>query len=545
MNAVCSAFRAEIACFRSVHAVIAAGILTTLAAIAPASCSRADPVPAGQDVFIVTIAEDLRSALQTGRLMLFFITEQDPKWSMRQPLNGPYYENPQPIASIAVENWTGETAVVVSDESAIVFEGPMRDFSGSVRVQALLHVNDDRPRLLPGPGCLYSGVVRYDARSDAADRVEIVLDQRIDDPASQIAARTNLRVVELRSERLSAELGRNVTMRAYVVTPADHESKPDEAWPAVYIIPDRLEDPLGAAVEWSDTWMVPNIDEVAANALHIVLDPQTSHGHHGFIDSGFHGVRATALLEELIPHLEKEFRLSPRSEARILSGFGLGAWSALWLQLHHPDVFGGCWASGPTPIDFRAFQQVNMYDDTNVFESEDGDARQAYRRLAGITATQPTMTVQQMSQLERAIDPDGRSGGLYDTLNAMYSPADQPAGKAKRLFEPATGAIDSAVVEQWRRYDVVERVSSDWGKYRPILEQRVHLYAAGLDSYYFDHAVLSFTDAINELPGGADAAAKSIHIIDTATYENLQRHVAIPWNDAMRAYLKNAGVAVE
>ncbi|MFM8872344.1 MAG: alpha/beta hydrolase-fold protein, partial [Phycisphaerales bacterium] len=69
-------------------------------------------------------------------------------------------------------------------------------------------------------------------------------------------------------------------------------------------------------------------------------------------DSAANGPRARALVEEFIPALERQFRLVRRPEARIVTGHSSGGWSALWLQLTHPETFGACFPSTPDPVDF-------------------------------------------------------------------------------------------------------------------------------------------------------------------------------------------------
>ena len=101
-------------------------------------------------------------------------------------------------------------------------------------------------------------------------------------------------------------------------------------------------------------------------AVHIVVDPESPLGHHGFVDSPNHGPRGTAFVTELIPHLEKTFSLRRRPAARIVTGHSSGAWSSLWLVLRWPGRFGACWASSPDPLDFSAFQLTDLYREKSV-----------------------------------------------------------------------------------------------------------------------------------------------------------------------------------
>lgn len=509
-----------------------------------ASCSAAPgPATAGDRVEI-TIDEALRGEEWTGRVILMFITETDPRWSMRQPLDGPWLANPQPIASIAVIEWEGSDAVVVSDDLGSVFGGPLDALDGPVRVQALLHVNDDRPRLVAGTGCLYSDVVSFDAGAEEADRVEIALSRRLDEVPER-ALPHNLRIVSVRSELLSSVMGRDIEQQCYVALPRSYDERENARWPVVFVIPDRLDSAVRSAIEHARMLAVPGVEEIAPHAVHVVLDPQTAHGHHGFIDSAFHGDRVRALIEELIPHLEQEFRLHADREARLVTGIGLGAWSAIWLTLNCPDVFGACWATAPTPVDFHAFQEMNLHRAANAFVNSDREPYRAYRRTAGLFEMTPAMTSQQMWEMERAIDPDGRSGGLWQTLMRLYGPVETDTGRIIPLFDGRTGEINEDVREHWMQYDIARLVRSDPQRYLPILAERVHLFCGELDSFYFDRAIRRLRDVLREVSGDESDSTASILMIDGATHENVQRHVFDDWNRQMREHLQRHDVNVD
>jgi len=55
------------------------------------------------------------------------------------------------------------------------------------------------------------------------------------------------------------------------------------------------------------------------------------------------------------------------------------------------------------------------------------------------------MTVEQENRMERAIDPQGRSGQQWDAWEAMFSPRDPVTGLPVPMFDTETGAIDRAV----------------------------------------------------------------------------------------------------
>jgi len=47
-------------------------------------------------------------------------------------------------------------------------------------------------------------------------------------------------------------------------------------------------------------------------------------------------------LEELIPHIEKTYRVRAKREFRAISGLSMGGYGSLGLAMRHPDVFSSC-----------------------------------------------------------------------------------------------------------------------------------------------------------------------------------------------------------
>src|SRR5512142_2146449 len=79
-----------------------------------------------------------------------------------------------------------------------------------------------------------------------------------------------------------------------------------------------------------------------------------------FADSLNNGPWGRALTTELIPALEKQYRMDAKPQGRFLTGHSSGGWSTLWLQVSYPEAFNGTWSSAPDPVDFRSFTGVNL-----------------------------------------------------------------------------------------------------------------------------------------------------------------------------------------
>jgi len=288
----------------------------------------------------------------------------------------------------------------------------------------------------------------------------------------------------------------------------------------------------------------PGASSTMPMAVYIVLDPEAPLGHHGFVDSANNGPRATALLTEFIPYLESQFKLAARPEARLITGHSSGGWSSLWLQLGHPEVFGGCWSSSPDPIDFTAFQMTDVYADASMYADAQLEDTPSYRRAPG-RDEQPRslMSVRQECGMETAIDPNGRSGQQWDAWEAMFSQRDPEIGRPLRMFDRVTGAIHKDTAAQWARFDICRLVTQHWEVYGDTVMNKVHLACGDRDSYFLNRAIERFkqkTDALK--PASAKDASGYVLIVPGADHETVSLQIAPRWNKEMRQYLQSKGL---
>ncbi|MHC5115190.1 MAG: alpha/beta hydrolase-fold protein [Planctomycetota bacterium] len=470
------------------------------------ACGRSAAEPPG-DVYEITLDPAAASEPQSGRVVLFFIGGEGLEMIARPPARGPFFEPPQPIASVAVTD-LAPGATVRIDGSAVAFPASVDQLDGTLRVQAVLDVDHTERGHLSGPGNVVSEPRTIEVRRDAADVVRLKLTRRIDS-VHPTRETPNLRWVTLRSEILSNHYGRDVFHRAGVALPQGY-ADPEQVgrtWPTVYVVPGfggRYWD----AATYADMLSRPGIDEIAPVAVHVVLDPESPLGHHGFVNSPNHGARRAALVRELIPHLEREFRIATEPAGRVVRGHSSGGWTALWLQLNEPAVFGACWANAPDPIDFSAFQMNDLYKDANLYERRVGVPTPSYRRPMGPEGEMHVaMTVREEGLMEYAIDPDGRSGQQWDAWEAMFSPpmssgkrGEGPfVGRPRPLFDALNGRLDRAVARQWHNFDITRLVTGNWKRYGPIVMERVRINVGGWDSFYLERAVARFKEQVEAL----------------------------------------------
>ncbi|WP_333865186.1 alpha/beta hydrolase-fold protein, partial [Chitinophaga sp.] len=218
--------------------------------------------------------------------------------------------------------------------------------------------------------------------------------------------------------------------------------------------------------------------------IYVYLNPetQTPWGLHAFVDTRVNGPWGQALVEELMPWLCSEYRITEDPRQTFITGQSSGGYGAVWLALHYPASFGGCWATSPDPLDFSAFTGVNLYTDTNFYVDAAGKER-GINFVKGI----PQQTLRQ-GRLAELFSGDG---GQQQSFEAEFG-VPSSNGRPKDLFHPQTGAIDRAVVQEWRPYDLGLYVQNNWKKIRKVGAGKITVYAGAKDNYLLHESVAAF-----------------------------------------------------
>ncbi len=354
-------------------------------------------------------------------------------------------------------------------------------------VQAVLHTRVDLPHSGNASDSLYSKPAVALLSKTAPSRVSLLLDQRIPAAEHGLTARA-MEIVELRSESLSRFYGRDTMLRAAVIVPEEYASQTDRRFPAIYLIPGFGGDHMEGAM-YADMLGTPKVPFVR-----VCLDPTCPLGHNVFADSDNNGPCGRALVEELIPYLEKRFRLISEPYARLLTGHSSGGWSSLWLQISYPDYFGGVWATSPDSVDFHDFCGIDLYDPAvNFFKDAQGKRRPIMRR-----GNKVMLYLDDFCGNEEVIGP----GGQMNSFEAVFGPRG-PDGRPARLWDRASGRIDPAVVDAWRRYDIVDKLRREWSTLGQKLGGKITVIMGDEDNFYLEGATKLLKKALDEL--GSDA----------------------------------------
>jgi hypothetical protein len=138
-------------------------------------------------------------------------------------------------------------------------------------------------------------------------------------------------------------------------------------------------------------------------------------------------------------------------------------------------------------VDFRAFEMINIYENTNAYVNAYGFERPSERTVDG----EVKLTVRREVQLENVLgrgDSWTLSGEQWCAWNAVFSPRGKD-GLPERLWDPQTGAINHAVAEAWKRYDLRLCLQEHWKTLGPKLQGKLHIAAGDADNFYLNNAV--------------------------------------------------------
>ncbi len=206
------------------------------------------------------------------------------------------------------------------------------------------------------------------------------------------------------------------------------------------------------------------------------------------VDSANVGPYGEAINRELIPAIEKQFRGIGQGWARALYGGSTGGWETLATQVFYPDDYNGAWGACPDPVDFRAYQSVNIYDDNNAYWTIGPFghiAQPEMRTTSGLIQA----TTEGSNRWELVLGTHGRSGEQWDIWQAVFSPVG-PDGYPAEIWDQRTGIINHEVAAYWRQhYDLNAILQRDWKTLGPKLVGKLHVTVGTADTYFLDHAV--------------------------------------------------------
>ena len=532
-------------------ALLLAGLVSGVCGAAPASQFRITLLPQGSTSPI------------TGRLIIAVAEKNSPEPRTAIGIYGPAIFG-RDVSGLK----PGESAVL--DAQSNGFPVPLSRLpAGTYYVQALLvrydqvHRADGHTLWVPihplrdtpfteAQGNLYSDVKKVTLDPQKGFSVAVELRHAIPPPAMPKDTAW-IRHVRIKSKLLSEFWGAPMYLGAAVLLPRGFDSHPHSRYPALYAMsqgdPPYLFslEPASAAerealaaksnlksgYQFYQSWISSGYPRIAAVS---VYQPSPYFAEAYAVDSANTGPVGEAITTELIPYLEKKFRLIREPYARVLEGASTGGWETLALQLKYPTFFGGAWVFNPDPISFQHWQLIDIYHDDNMFTVQRTPELAVELPFSRTTEGVPTFTQRQLAALEAVLGSRGRSNYQLDIWQDAYGPVGSD-GYPVLLFDKKTGRIHHEVADYMRAhgYDLTEYARTHWDVLGPELRGKLSFISGEMDNFYLNLGVYDFQRMLLKTAGpdypasfdyGRPEKGHSWHKVDFAEMiREMARHI--------------------
>jgi hypothetical protein len=493
----------------------------SLAVLAGLTFNATRPVAAATTPrFEVTVAPGAHSGPLTGRLIIVIAKSAQPEPRLTIRATGPA------LFAVDLEQLApGATAVV--DEKSLGFptqlaELPPGDYFAQAVVNVYeqvhradgkspwLHMNDGTIEFFSNAaGNIYSDAVPVHVGTDGTIKINI---SHVVPPAPPVQETEWIKRVKVQSQLLTKFWGRPIYIYASVLLPKGYAEHPNAKYPSVYTLGhghnplnftttplrpgevNKVNPATGVESGYAtyQQWNGDNFPRVIA----ISLEQQTPYFADSYsVNSVNNGPYGDAVVQEVIPALEKQFRIIAKPYARQLEGASTSGWQSLALQLQHPEFFGGAWIFQPDPIDFTRYQMTNIYTDSNAFRIPTGPFTSTERYFQRTTDGQGLISTRDLSRFEEVLGTKGRSAYQLEAWEAIYGPIDAN-GYPVPLWDKLTGKIDHNVAEYMRDhgYDLRAYAEKMWPNIGSQLVGKLHFSAGDMDDYWLNLAVYKFED---------------------------------------------------
>jgi hypothetical protein len=464
------------------------GIGPALGLVALALAAGAEPKPVGTTLrFEVALAKGLKTEARDGRLLVAL--QRGKRGEPRRHIGDTGREAGPLLGRDVTAFAPGDFATL--DQTAAIF--PIAHLAelpaGDYVVQAVFATNRDLN--LPGaPGNLFSDPVAVAVDPAKGGVVKLELTKQV--PEEELPPDTELvKWVKLKSELLTKFHGRPMYLRAGVVLPPDFARDKPKRYPLRVHIGG-----YGTRFTAARFFLARQRDENEPPFVLLHLDGAGPFGDPYQVNSANNGPYGDAVTQELIPHVEEKFRCIGKPWARVLDGGSTGGWVSLALQVFYPDFFNGCWSHCPDPVDFRAYELINIYKHDNAYVNQHGFERPAMRNVEGETV----YTVRHECKVDVVLGRGDRwelSGKDWCAWNATFGPRGAD-GLPKPLWDGKTGKIDRTVLEHWKRYDLRMVLEKNWATLGPKLKGKIHIYVGEGDDYFLNNAVHLLDDFLRK-----------------------------------------------
>ena len=456
--------------------------------------------------FEISIAPSARSEPVTGRVYVAISKLADTSGTPIRRTG----ESGDPLFGANVENLAAGRGAVI-DGSA--FGHPvqsLRDIpAGRYRVQPFVNVYTKFARAdgktvwlhmdqwegqqwKSSPGNIYGEptTITWDPKSSTA--IKLVADKVIP-PIVVPADNESVKRIKLQSAILTKWWGHPIFLGATVLLPKDYDKHPDVKYPVVYQhghfslrAPGGFGSTQGGGATFTNYW---NADGTPRVILVTLQHPSPYYDDSYGVNSENNGPYGDAIIQELLPKIETQFRVLRQPWARLLTGGSTGGWISLAHQVLYPDSYGGTWSLCPDGVDFRYHQIVDIYADSNAYWLKRG----SWMNIDRPDSRRPDGNIQTMMKdenwFELAAGDHSRGGGQWDIWEATYGPVGAD-GYPLPIWNKKTGVIDKQVAAYWKQhFDLRNILETNWSTLGPKVADKINVYVGDADTYFLNMGV--------------------------------------------------------
>jgi S-formylglutathione hydrolase FrmB len=258
-------------------------------------------------------------------------------------------------------------------------------------------------------------------------------------------------------------------LRVNVLLPDGYDGSKNQRWPVLYL--------LHGHGDSYDAWAAPcagNVREVAKGFPGIIVMPEAAQGWYA--DWWLGGQRGGPAWEryyrdELIPLIEKRFRIRPEREFHAIAGLSMGGEGAVYLAEQLPGYFGSVASfSGPLSIQRTEYADGGMDTQgqkfTDVFGPPDGFYATAHNPMANVANLKNTRVYVTVG--DGVGSPDELSNYFAHVAEAeLRLQAEDFVGAAQQAGVDVTYAPRDGI-HAWKYWRQHLAAALPWGFYKPV-----------------------------------------------------------------------------
>ncbi len=381
----------------------------------------------------------------------------------------------QPTFAWEVSNWKPGESLVLDGSSAISLNGNLNSLSGWYGVQAVIRINKGARTLEADGNAQTIKNIVYIEKGKMCRPLDLLFTNPLGGPG-KFAEKEFVKEVNIHSKLLTEFYGEAEAILAAVILPQSYFSNRSKIYPTVYVFGGWGSTHFDALAGYpQERYGMRGFGE---EKVFVFVNHECRTGYHVFCSSETNGPREETFFEELVPFMEKEYRVSKNPQTRFLMGQSSGAWAGLWLLITYPDRFGGAYVGSPDPVDFTEFIGTNIYGkNANMYKNPKGETKYLFEKIS----------LEDFTGLDRIA---GWGEQMY-SFDATFS-RKKSDGQPQPLYNWDTGMIHPEVARSWETHDLSRVVSRLDRQKRKLLQGKIHIYVAEDDSFGLNKPVHAF-----------------------------------------------------